>query len=390
MDLTGNGRLACAMAWTVAIAAGAMFTPSTHAEVIFDWATVGNAGNAADPIDGDQGTLGVQNFGAVSYEYRIATTEVTNAQYTAFLNAVDPTGANALSLFDSGMAGNSGGIELQSGNANGSKFVAQAGRENNPVTIVTWYDSIRFVNWLHNGQGSGSTETGAYILGDLDANGTPLNGSTITRNTGANYFLPSEDEWYKAAYHDASAGMAGTYFTYATGTNIVPYSDNPASLNTPDDTNVANFKKDDTIANGYDDGYAVSGLTTFPFSTDPFTDVGAYTAAASPYGTFDQNGNVLEWNEALKSTSRGRRGGGWSSSESSLRSSVRLLLNPISADDATGFRVATTVLVVPEPASAWLILIGSTVLWRRRRGADKPLTPQAPDPGPTGIKFPIS
>ena len=68
-----------------------------------DWSLVGNAGNAADPTTG---------IGAVDYEYRIGTYEVTNAQYAAFLNSVDPTGSNTLGLYNSFMAGNLGGIEL--------------------------------------------------------------------------------------------------------------------------------------------------------------------------------------------------------------------------------------------------------------------------------------
>ncbi len=104
----------------------------THAQatnVTFDWATVGNPGNAGDVQS--QGT-----FGAVANTYRISKTEVTNGQYTDFLNSVDANGANSLSLFSSGMAGIFGGIELQAANAAGSKFVAQAGREQNPVLLV--------------------------------------------------------------------------------------------------------------------------------------------------------------------------------------------------------------------------------------------------------------
>jgi len=99
------------------------FTPTAQAaNVTFDWATVGNPGNAGDVQS--QGT-----FGAVADTYRISKTEVTNGQYTDFLNAVDANGANTLGLFNSSMAGNFGGIELQAANAAGSKFVTQAGRE---------------------------------------------------------------------------------------------------------------------------------------------------------------------------------------------------------------------------------------------------------------------
>ncbi len=78
----------------------------------------------------------------------------------------------------------------------------------------------------------------------------------------------------------------------------------------PDDNPAAvDYLNDDFVANGFNDGYAVSGSTSFPSSTNPFTNVGAYTAAASPYGTFDQNGNVFEWNEAVSDSAyRGQRG----------------------------------------------------------------------------------
>ncbi len=139
---------------------------------------------------------------------------------------------------------------------------------------------------------------------------TPSNGPGVTRNASATFWLPSEDEWYKAAYHDASADTTGTYFNYATGSNSIPISDQP-----DDNPNAVNYKNDDGLANGFNDGYAVSGSTNFPRNTNPFTDVGAYTAAESSYGTLDQNGNVWEWNEAVltepgpgHSGNRGMRG----------------------------------------------------------------------------------
>ncbi|MCO6042881.1 formylglycine-generating enzyme family protein [Aeoliella sp. ICT_H6.2] len=288
----------------------ALFFPGAHA-VTFDWATVGNPGNASDSEVMNDGTTG---YGSVGYAYRISKHEVTNAQYAEFLNAVDPTGANLDLgggdgfLYDSNMSGNFGGIE-NTGTVDGAHYVAQTGREQNPVTHVSFFDAMRFVNWLHNGQGGGGTESGVYTIGT---------GLDEIRSTNAKFWIPSEDEWYKAAHYDPS----GVYYDYPTGTDTVPYSDNPASLNTPDDTNVANFYKNDAIANGYDDGYAVSGSTSFPTNTNPFIDVGAYTAAASPYGTFDQGGNVTEWNESVTNLGlpggpyyRGIRGGRRSTSQ---------------------------------------------------------------------------
>ena len=134
----------------------ALLTLPVSAVVSIDYVTVGNAGNAADPLTG---------YGSVSYTYNIGKYEVTNAQYAEFLNAADPAGANPNGIYNSNMGSAPlGGIAFNSGATNGSKYSLRSNMANKPVVFVTWYDSARFTNWLHNGQGSGSTETGAYTL----------------------------------------------------------------------------------------------------------------------------------------------------------------------------------------------------------------------------------
>jgi hypothetical protein len=82
-------------------------------------------------------------------------------------------------------------------------------------------------------------------------------------------------------------------------TNNQPYSDQPPGA-TPDNTRVGNFHKNDGLANGYDDGYAATGSTSCPtIGQNCLTDVGAYNSSPSYYGTFDQGGNVREWNEVI-------------------------------------------------------------------------------------------
>jgi formylglycine-generating enzyme required for sulfatase activity len=212
-----------------------------------------------------------------------------------------------------------------------------------PVTYVSWYDAARFANWLHNGQGSGSTETGAYTLS--------LNTGIITKNVGANVYLPSEDEWYKAAYYDPTAGAGGgdNYWLHATQSNTAPTI---ASANATGDisnpgANVANYNQ------GADWNSQNGNVTT----------VGSAGALAESYfGTADQGGNVWEWNDAVISgSSRGRRGGSFFSDEFGLRSSFAL--DPSIEGNGVGFRVAS----VPEPSALVLTMLASGMMLIRRK-----------------------
>jgi formylglycine-generating enzyme required for sulfatase activity len=307
---------------------------------------VGNPGNVSDST----------GFGGVGVAYSIGQYEVTNSQYTEFLNAVDPSGANSLSLYSGLMTSEAnGGVLRDLGASVGSRYSVKGGRGDNPVVFVSWYSALRFANWLHNGQGSGNTETGAYTLGALGANGVPLDGN-ITRNSGATWFLPSENEWYKAAYYD---GNTGTYSDFPTQTNATPFSDQSPGSGSPDQDNAGNFYKNDSSANGYDDGYAVTGLPglDLTFTQNYLTNRGAYTEADSFYGTFDQGGNVAEWTEAfldMDMLERTIRGGSWFRDEDDLLASFRDGEEPHNLIHTVGFRIAAT--AVPEPGA--LLLLG--------------------------------
>src|SRR5262249_22805617 len=130
----------------------------------------------------------------------------------------------------------SGGISFYGPNPAGSRYVPTAGRQNHPVNYVTWYDAIRFANWLNNGQGNGDTETGAYtVLHEGSPTPTPVPSSalSITRNAGATVVLPSENEWYKAAYYNPATS---SYFLYPTSSNTAPTAEAP-----PGGSNSANY-----------------------------------------------------------------------------------------------------------------------------------------------------
>jgi formylglycine-generating enzyme required for sulfatase activity len=330
--------------------------------VQFDWVTVGNPGNAADAGYG---------FGAVSYVYRISRLETTNAQYVEFLNAVDPAGGNALGLYDSRMSSNSGGVAYRGGidfvpaAPGGPKYVPKPGEANQPVVWVSWMDVARFVNWLSNGQGAGGPESGAY---DMSA-------PVPQRSASATFVIPSEDEWYKAAYFDptASPSVPGgtTYQRYPMRSNTGPHSDQPpgAAAIASDVANI--FRIDGPTGGPYDPGYAVTGSSTLDPSINYKTAVGAYPGAASYFGTLDQAGNVREWNESTTDLpgfpvgARGLRGGSWTSGETITRKDIRGYDAMTDANHERGFRVA----YVPEPAAGMAASVASVLFCavRRRR-----------------------
>jgi sulfatase modifying factor 1 len=292
--------------------------------VTIDMIPVGNVGNAGEVQF--QGT-----FGGVSYNYRIGKTEVTNAQYTEFLNAVAVS--DPYELYHNDMGGDTRGGITRSDSSGSYSYAVKAdaagqgpGGSNytyrdKPVVFVSWYDSIRFANWLHNGQGSGDTEEGAYTL--LGGTPIPSNGLSITRNSGASWFLPSENEWYKAAYHK-NDGVTGNYWDYPTAIDTVPNNNVPST----DTGNSANLWS--------------SGPTTGSISY-PLTDAGAYTLSVSPYGTFDQGGNVFEWYQFFTNSSiGGLRGGSWFGTSSELAAFAQVIINPEFEGDSVGFRIAST------------------------------------------------
>ena len=174
-------------------------------------------------------------------------------------------------------------------------------------------------------------------------------------NGGSKWFIPTENEWYKAAYYDS---VAEHYWNYATGTNSRPTSAPPGG--TP---NTANYH--DSSA-----GFAVTGSTNYDPNQNYLTDVGAYTASPSPYGTFDQSGLVSEWNEAIIGNILGEfrdlRGGSWIHYEFFVPATGRdFIQRPTVGDDSLGFRVAN----VPEPSTAaprrrslWLDVVAAVAI----------------------------
>jgi hypothetical protein len=281
-----------------------------------DFVGVGNAGNGND--EGAGGGSYSSPYGGVAYDYRMGKYEISQAA----INAAVAGGLTGMTAGD------------WSGNQ--------------PSASINWYQAAAFTNWLNTSTG----HQAAYQLNPAltaltlwsSAEAWQVGGENLYRNKNAYYFLPSENEWYKAAYQK-NDGVTANYWDYATGSNTAPIA----------------------VGSGTGAGTAVyDAVASVPAGV-------ANAGGLSAYGTMGQGGNVWEWMETAadginnsSSESRGFRGGGWDSAESLLRSSFRDGSSPTYSDFNLGFRVAS----VPEPSAAvWMISAGMLALARRRTRA---------------------
>ncbi len=299
--------------------------PLASSDMVIDTVPVGNPGNDGELSGAGAGGSGPDRIcGAVDYAFNIGTFEVTARQYTEFLNAVADT--DAYGLYNTGMWLETSGCKIRRSGSSGSyTYSVTWDWADRPVNIVSWGDAARFCNWLHNGQPTGAqdlstTEDGSYYLNGATS-WTEL--TAVAREPDATWVIPSEDEWYKAAYH-CNDGVTGNYWDYPTSSDSRPSND----LIDPDPGNNATFKADDLTI----------GLPYYR------TQVGAHENSDSPCGTFDQGGNVKEWNEAIIYGSyRGLRGGSFHDVgyvDYYLGAAYRISSNPTSEGSSNGFRVA--------------------------------------------------
>jgi formylglycine-generating enzyme required for sulfatase activity len=307
----------------------------TSGTVNIETVLVGNPGNAADTRYAPSGR------GSVDYVYNVGKYEVTAGHYTTFLNAVAST--DTYNLYNASMWSHERGCKIQRlGSPGNYTYSVASEHANRPVNYVSWSDSVRFANWLHNGQPTGTqdastTEDGAY---DLDSAPTLLE---VFRESDWIWAVASESEWYKAAYHK-NDGVTGNYHDYPTSSDSAPSN----QLIDPDPGNNANFYDINT-------GHTIGS----PYWQ---TEVGEFENSGSPYGTFDQGGNVWEWNESVYLfTNRGVRGGSYASVEDNLHAAYGTYDNPSTENGNIGFRVVQ----VPEPTSLFLVSWGMARILRK-------------------------
>ncbi|MDA1178644.1 MAG: SUMF1/EgtB/PvdO family nonheme iron enzyme [Planctomycetota bacterium] len=256
-------------------------------------------------------------LGAVPYAYKISKYEVTAAQFAEFLRAkaskTDPYDLRSNNMEETGGCG-----ITRKGNKGAYEYTLADDLANCPVNQVNFWDACRFVNWLQNGQGDADTETGAYTLKGY----TGEIGIKIHRNPGAKWFLPNENEWYKAAYFDPKKPDGPGYWNYPTRSDTRPGRDLLGA-------NSAN----------YFDG-------TYLDEAKRLTPVGAFSRVRNAFGTCDQAGNVLEMTETLMTPPflRSLWGGSWGTKDAGVNvRSYNRDITSRSESELLGFRVASVV-----------------------------------------------
>ena len=302
-----------------AILAGASLT-AAHADTFgtganqftLDFTTIGNANNSAD-------TTG---YGSVGYDYRIGTYEISQ-------NQIDKATASGLA-------------HVTAGGWSGDK----------PAANMSWYESAAFVNWLNTSKGftsaynltwSGST----WSMALWTATDAGYDANNEYRNSLAKYFLPSENEFYKAAFGKSDGSG---YYLYPTASDAAPTA----------------------VTSGTTSGTAVYNQGWIPPGPASIYQAGGL----SSYGTMGQGGNIQEWQESSSDGTNNNvgdqrmvRGGYWyGSSSDALDSSTRSSFGPSTDIVNLGLRVAGVSGIVPdnpavpEPSTYALIGLGALVM----------------------------
>jgi formylglycine-generating enzyme len=304
----------------VMLIAAAMLVAAPAARAgLTGYVTIGDAGNAND------GTTG---RGGVDYEYQIMQNETTVAQWDAFYNDAD---SGKVGTFNS----------AYDGWTDGSIDANISLGDDSPVVNVSTYQAAQYANWLT----SGDATVGVYTIG---ANGAVTAINRDYRNAdGVMYALPTENEWYKAAYYSLEDDV---YYATAMGNN-----------NTVPQATAETEAEYNALDSGWNYGL---GITYNSDSSQPW-EVGKGSQEENL--TYDMMGNVWEWTEDFSGVARGGTYNTPLDRTHLLRSFRATADGPTVEGPSKGFRL----VAIPEPASALTLVLGGlvvAVLRHLRRG----------------------
>jgi formylglycine-generating enzyme required for sulfatase activity len=323
----------------VAVASGAQISRD-HG---YEFVTVGAPGNAAYP-----GGLFGRNAGSgsVAEPFRIARTQVTNAQMAEFANAYLP-----FMQGDPGQQYGIVGIFIRF-DYDINRYVVNPGSEQ-VAAAMSWRAAARYCNWLCNDRQSTAAafETGAYdtsTFGDLP--GRQFS-DQLVHTQDARFYIPTRSQWVKAAYYDPnrSGPGQGGYWTYPNA------SDNELRYGFP-------WEGGESIAGAWRD--------IPPYSWE--LPVASYEGTQSPWGLFDLSGSSRDWNEdddgnrGARLYSGSSRIEGVPFSTDSLYRSEAFPVYPNDGVNFAGLRIAAT---VPTPGGGvtMCVVLTMAALSRRRR-----------------------
>ncbi len=351
-----HGRLACA-GFVLATASTALAQPDPTG---VDFVTITAPGNAPWAGNGTEGDRAIGR-GGVNYEYRIGRYEVTTSQWVEFFNAAyDRADAPLPHLLPPTFWG----ATLTTPNNPGrQRWSVPVGNEMLPTGNISWRMAAMYCNWLHNGKGADRSAfmNGAYDVSTFGYSGTTFT-DQLTHHADARYWIPTWDEWLKAAHYDPAASQ---WRIYPNGT------DSPMTYGPPGQRVRTTFPLGPDPAGPLAQANGGWDSLNFPGFSPYAVPLGAYADVQSPWGHFDVAGGTAEWTEHVNMVAGlypiGRRfdGSAWATSQAMLSDQIHNVGGdfPSLSTYDLGFRIASS---VPSPGFSALGT-GLLIAWSRRR-----------------------
>ncbi|MHA7813693.1 MAG: SUMF1/EgtB/PvdO family nonheme iron enzyme [Phycisphaerales bacterium] len=237
------------------------------------WALV----TARDNIPFEGGQWGkLEGRGSVPYAYRISRLEITTDDWLEFANTFSTMSDELDELLVGQMSW--GARPDFSHQGPGGRYILDPDLDFPglaPIRI-SWHQAAMYCNWLHNGKTSdpATIHTGAYDTSTFGRDG-PHWTDQSTRSCGARFWIPSLDEYLKAAHFDPDkSGQGPGWWAYGHSADDPPVQGLPGV------------------------GHTIMGLDSDDIGTSPGSfPLGAFDQATSPWGVFDLIGGSPEWTE---------------------------------------------------------------------------------------------